>query len=559
MIDPQLKQYTSQKGAAVVDAINSGLTYVEAAKSLQLSIGQVNGILYRMRAKARTDGYKPPRFNGNVEVNQPDMADLPTGNKIKRYILTSAQNNTELNEKVWNNLLALSVHYDAEILISQFTYVKNPLSKQATVADRVKSKEDANLSNAMAYDPKLMPYFHNTAVKLAPDLIFCGELNIIPTAVNPFHGLEAYTGQSSAVIPHAKLGMRSLPTLKGQGPRFLYSTGCVTKINYIHQKAGLKASFHHTYGAMLVEVNSNGEWYARQLNADNNSDIYDLEVVVRDGVVQKNEYGIEALNPGDIHEVSLPPESYEVLWGKDGICEKLRPRYQFIHDLVDFRARNHHDTKNAHINFKKYIEGTDNVEDELRSAGNFLSSIERDWCQTVVVDSNHDQAVSRWLREADFKIDPVNALFYIECTRAVYRAIRDRDENFHLVEWVLKELLESSRNTRFLRQDESFIICKDTCGGIESGMHGDLGPNGSRGSAMSLRKLGMKCNVGHYHSCGIHDGLYAAGMSGNLHPEYAKGPSSWSASHIITYENGKRQIITQRGTAWHLPLPKLGK
>lgn len=44
---------------------------------------------------------------------------------------------------------------------------------------------------------------------------------------------------------------------------------------------------------------------------------------------------------------------------------------------------------------------------------------------------------------------------------------------------------------RFLGEDESYIICKGRdFVGIECGLHGDLGPSGSRGSTRSLKKLG---------------------------------------------------------------------
>lgn len=31
---------------------------------------------------------------------------------------------------------------------------------------------------------------------------------------------------------------------------------------------------------------------------------------------------------------------------------------------------------------------------------------------------------------------------------------------------------------------------------------------------------------------------------------YNHGPSSWTASNIVTYVNGKRTIVTKRGRRW---------
>jgi hypothetical protein len=74
-------------------------------------------------------------------------------------------------------------------------------------------------------------------------------------------------------------------------------------------------------------------------------------------------------------------------------------------------------------------------------------------------------------------------------------------------------------------------------------MHGHLGPDGARGSAQNLNKIGKRANIGHLHSAGIYDGLYVAGTSTTLNMGYNKGPSSWSHSHIVTYPNGKRVTI----------------
>jgi hypothetical protein len=98
-----------------------------------------------------------------------------------------------------------------------------------------------------------------------------------------------------------------------------------------------------------------------------------------------------------------------------------------------------------------------------------------------------------------------------------------------------------SDDVRFLRPDESFIVC-----GIQMGQHGDNGPNGCRGGPNNLKKLGEKINVGHYHTACIVDGLFAAGMNGSLDQGYNVGHSSWSASDVGTYPNGKRVLITKR-------------
>ena len=86
--------------------------------------------------------------------------------------------------------------------------------------------------------------------------------------------------------------------------------------------------------------------------------------------------------------------------------------------------------------------------------------------------------------------------------------------------------------------------------GIQHGLHGHLGPNGARGNPKNLRVIG-KANTAHTHAAGIVEGVYTAGVFGELDMSYNKGPSSWSHSFILTYPNGKRTIVTFKdGRAW---------
>jgi hypothetical protein len=118
-----------------------------------------------------------------------------------------------------------------------------------------------------------------------------------------------------------------------------------------------------------------------------------------------------------------------------------------------------------------------------------------------------------------------------------------------MVAWAMSRFIQTQKKLiRYLRTDESFIIAES----IECGMHGHLGPNGSRGGSRPLLKIGRKANIGHTHTAEISDGLYVAGVTGKLDQSYNVGPSSWSQSDIITYPNGKRAIITKSNGKWRV-------
>lgn len=505
-----------------------------SAVSRELGINRSTVVYHRAKL-----GMDKPLAAGQVRTMDEQVFDLPKKGKVKRYLLTSAQNNTRLHGSLWDNLLAFANHVEAEILVSTYTYNKNAYGKLAV--KRGTAQHDENLW----YDERIEDFVCDQRTVLAPGLVFCGEMNILPTAENPLEGFETYTGRRSGIFPHAKFAMRSIATMKGEGTKFNYTTGTCTQRNYIQKKAGLKAEHRHSYGALLVEIDSDGHWWVRQLNADDRGSFQDLDVRVEGGKCLSGQQ-VEAITWGDVHVAQLEPTVRSLAWGEQGMLDTLRPRFQFIHDLLDGVSFTHHDRGNPHVKFKKFLAGQDDVVAELREASAFLKEAERPWCQTVVVDSNHDGWLMRWLREHDYRTDPRNAVFFLESQLAVYRALESRERGFCLVEHVMRKL-DCPRGTKFLRTDESFKTCK---GSIENGMHGHLGPDGARGNAQAFSRMGRKANTAHSHSASIHDGLYVAGASCSLDQDYNAGPSSWSHSHIVTYPSGKRAIVTVWAGKW---------
>ena len=100
---------------------------------------------------------------------------------------------------------------------------------------------------------------------------------------------------------------------------------------------------------------------------------------------------------------------------------------------------------------------------------------------------------------------------------------------------------------RALHSDESFVL-----GGVELGMHGDVGPSGARGSRRNLRRVGTRSIIGHAHSPGIEEGCYQTGTSTYLRLEYNRGPSSWLNTHCILHADGKRQLVNIINGKWRL-------
>lgn len=491
--------------------------------------------LRREELEARLQADTRPVAGGTIDP--PDKRRLTLAGE--RFVFTSAQNNTFVHEAFFKNLLSYCQHRGAQLVVGKFRYNKSGFQNATAEGD-----ED------LWYDPKVIPYVieHSARLDSSPTgTVWCGELDILPTAATPLSGLENYTHTASSIIPHAKVQMQSIPVMKGMPKKKLFTTGAVTQRNYIQRKAGQKAEFHHVFGALLVEFDVEGREFHRQLIADSTGAFYDLTELYKDGEVYGGQT-VEAINWGDIHAECIDDAVAQVSWRRAGgsMLDELKPRFQFIHDLTDFRARNHHNIKNPHFLAERHFTKSGSVLGGMQTSVEVLEDMYREWCTLVIVESNHDQAFRRWLSEADIRTDPENAEYFHRANAELFKNIRMGHASFHVFEWALREL-SPLKNTIFLNEDDSFVVCGNE-NGIECGSHGHRGPNGSRGNPNSLRRLGRKYNVGHTHSPGIIDGIFTSGISCKEDLGYNHGPSSWSATHIVTYRNGKRTLVTiERG------------
>ena len=436
----------------------------------------------------------------------------------KKFVITSAQNNTHVHEEFLQSLERYCEAENAQLMVSCFYYNRN-------------GYQNGKRGDAW-FDDRIKPYLVNESVQLAKGLVFNGELNILPTARNPVSGFDTYNGDQSGIIPHVKMELQPLPSPKFDEARSLFTTGTLTKRNYIQQKAGQLAEWDHVFGAVVVEVDDEGDWFVRQLHAESTTGcFYDLDKYYTPTKVVTG-CRVEAINYGDVHAAKLDLEVAEVSWKSKGSCmlDLLRPKYQLVHDVFDAQARNHHNVKDGHFLFKMFQNKTESIRDEVRLTTEILVDMKRDFSEVVVVESNHDLALLKYLKEQDYRKDPVNALFFLEMQLETYRAIASNQDSYSCFETACHKVnYDTKEGIRFLRGDESFRLC----GHIEAGQHGMNGVNGSRGSISSYVKQGIKFNTGHTHSASIKRGVYTAGVSGKLDMGYNVGGSSWVQAHII--------------------------
>ena len=471
-------------------------------------------------------GQNPSEINGELDPTQIPTA---TGN---RFILTSAQSGTQIFKPFWENLLVFADHIGAEIHVSRFRYyVSAQQAKQ--------SKTDDVATNAQWYANEGLPYLSDDRLRLCDGLVWAGDMNIMPTATDPLSGMDSFTGMDSCIFPHAKIALKSIANALDDPRKKNYTTGTVTLSNYIKRKAGQKAEFHHAYGAAIVEIDEDGDFFVRQLNAGEDGSFFDLDVRVANGAIGRSE--IAALSAGDIHARNIDPVVKEVTWGDGGLVDTLRPATQFFGDVLDFESRSHHNT--LFDSYDLHCRGKDCVDSEISETFECLEYLSRPWATSYIKKGNHDEHLERWLREANFKTDLVNAPFYLEAMAAKLRSIKEQNKDFDMLEWALAR--HGDLNVEFVPRNKTISIA-----GIDMAQHGDLGPNGSRGTVRNISKTGRKANIEHSHSAQIFDGAYQAGTSTKLEMSYVRGPSSWSHVHIITDTHGKRQMVEIKNGKW---------
>lgn len=458
---------------------------------------------------SRKDAEKNPQFRRKLSG-------------VKRFVITAAQNATPIHEPFFRALKQYCEYHEAELVVIPLRY-KNPTSKWTL------SQE-----NAEEWDIELHPYLYNQRKKLNENLVLLADIKTQPTAVNPLAGFESLTHGESGILGHTKLQLTTVATPSHRYPKILTTTGAVTLPNYTDSKAGKKGEFHHALAACVVEII--GKKFAlRQINATKDGSFIDLDMEYSGTHVKKAQRAA-ALVFGDTHRASMDRTVEAVTFGPGGMVEQLDPENLVFHDLHDGVSTNHHVKKDPFAQVAKRVSLLHLVKEEVMEDVMWLARV----CAGrtgVLVASNHDDFLARWLRDQDWRHDPENSEFYLETALHLVKEIKAGNSCPHpFTYWVDK--LKGKAPIRCLQRDESFAL-----NGVELSMHGDKGPNGSRGSRKNLRRIGVKSIIGHSHSPGIEEGCYQTGTSTPLRLDYNVGPSSWMHCHCVLYANGKRSLL----------------
>jgi len=437
---------------------------------------------------------------------------------MKKYVITAAQAGAKVNSKAFNSYLNYCKKNNAELIIIPMT---------GAVANKI-----------YYFDDRLLPYLTepNEIRDLSPK-IRINSIKISPTQQRPLTSLKRLVHKTT-IFGATKLQMECIATSNYKLPKIMVSTGAITDPFYSNTKAGLIALKDHKFGAIVVEVVNDDIFHFRPLTCNGNGEIIDLGVRYSGNRVKKE--GAKVLVLGDVHVGSECPKTMKAT---DEMIKYLNPEEIIYHDIMDSYSVNHHHENNLVLNTLKAEAGLNSLLKEYKKVAAFLLSHKKSYknVKQVIVASNHDEAIERYIKEGRFISDPINA-------RIANKLFGYMLDGFLPLEAFIKfesEHKHELKEVKFLTRDDDYKVA-----GIQLASHGDLGANGAKASPISQDLGAGDSIIGHSHTPKILYGVYQVGTSTVLKLEYNRGLSSWMNCHCILNKDGSRQLINIIDGLW---------
>lgn len=353
--------------------------------------------------------------------------------------------------------------------------------------------------------------------------------------INPTTGLGRISqGQGSFIFASPKQSLEFMPNSNVKLPHAMMSTGACTIPNYKTSRGNslrtaFLAEYDHVMGGLIVEIKDDKIYHFRHVQADSKGNFIDLGVEYNSRSTKKVSGD---LIMGDYH---AGEHDEAAVRGNEDLANRVKAKRVFLHDMFNGMSISHHEEHNIIVRAQRAKKNQLSLEKELEITSQEMDRVAgwKSVKEIVMVKSNHDEFLIRWLQDARFNKDPLN--FQMGCKLADV-AVADKDPLKVGIELVRP--MKHAKKVTWLQRDEDYKIA-----GVECGSHGDKGPNGSRGTKKNLENAYGRAIIGHSHTPGILRGIFQVGTTSKLHLGYNVGPSSWVHCSCIIYPNGQRQLI----------------
>ena len=351
---------------------------------------------------------------------------------------------------------------------------------------------------------------------------------------DPVTGLPRIGQRNGSFISASpKQRLKFVATGANSLPHALMSTGAITLPSYTNagimtSKATYTANHDHVMGAIILELDKDNLFHFRQIQADRQGQFADLGMLYKPG--KRTDMPPEAMIMGDWHSGETDP-SAETAWRRLGFLTKAKS--WVVHDGYSSTSTNHH-IDHKHLSKTNLAERRNSsIARELLHYRADLMSMLKIAPKLVIVKSNHDEHLERYLQEGRYVTDPENHRISLKLASAML-------DGHNPIEWFITQHTDKkiTKDIKWLKRDESYKVA-----GIELGQHGDHGANGAKGSITSLEQAYGNGVFGHTHSPEILRGAWRVGTSSLLQLDYNRGASSWFHTSCLVYPNGQRQLI----------------
>jgi len=451
--------------------------------------------------------------------------------KHKRFIITTAVTGCQVNPDFLNAMKSYCQKMDAHILVlvaSDPAHNKfAPGAKYGTIDQNLVDDPDVSI---VLQDIALNSNLQISTIKLAAKQID-QTTGMLRMAAN----------KGSFIFASPKQRMKPVPVAMGKVPYCVMTTGAITfadyvTSNYMSQRTAWIATEDHQPGGLIVEIENKKIYHFRQMQSDENGAFIDLGTQYNwDGTT---ETVVPTLVMGDWHSGSTDPK---VVKSKMELIKALGVQQAVLHDGFDSMPVNGHEANDTVLKAQRFRDGQLSLEDALKLYAKDINQLIDKLDKLVIVKSNHDDMLDRWLRKGYYTQEPMNHRLALDLAAQLI------DGNDPLKYGVERFGLTRTQKVQWLKLDEDFKIA-----GIQLGAHGHKGPNGSRGNISNMELCYGKSVTGHTHSPQILRGAWQVGTSTLLRLGYNEGPSSWMQTDCLVYPNGARQLINFINGSWKM-------
>ena len=386
----------------------------------------------------------------------------------KTYVITTAQKGGKVNHQLYNSMLNYCKENNAEMLILP----TNGKTIDDTRLDKILTE------NHQVIDSK---YSLNKNIQIS-------NFEIRPQQIQPTTGLARFAqGDKSFIFASPKQEIKVIPNSKQDLPKILMTTGAITQPYYkLNTRIGRIAKTDHRYGFIVVDVEDKNIYHYRNVVAKTNGTFIDLGKSYSKNKVKN--VRPDAMVLGDWHtgetDKKVRAETFNMI-------EKYNPKRVVLHDIFNNKSISHHSEGRLVEKYRDYTQSQLSLDLELKNVAKeikyFVDNTSDD-TEIIIVKSNHDEGLERYLNETRFINEPQNALI---SSKLLTAALEEKDP----LKYGIAMFYDIPDRVKFLRRDQEYKVR-----GYQLGNHGDIVAKGMRGSVRSKENAFGKSISGHCFS-----------------------------------------------------------